>query len=138
MDIINIIFVSRFLKFSLIGLISTIINYLIFYILFIFFNIFYVFSSIVGYVIGLILGYYFNKKYTFSNKILAGKSYIVKYTFCQILGLISQQIVLISLVEILLIDPIYSNIISIVFAAIVSFLLIENFVFEENINKYLN
>ena len=49
----------------------------------------------------------------------------------KILGLISQQIVLISLVEILLIDPIFSNIISIGFAAIVSFLLIENFVIEK-------
>jgi putative flippase GtrA len=135
MDILNIILVSRFLKFSIIGLISTIINYSIFFILFNTFNIFYVFSSIVGYVIGLLFGYYFNKKWTFSNKILAGKSYIIKYTFCQILGLISQQIVLIILVEILLIDPIFSNIISIGFAAIVSFLLIENFVIEKNEHK---
>jgi len=137
MDILNIILVSRFIKFSIIGLISTIINYSIF-LLFISFNIFYVFSSIVGYVIGLLFGYYFNKKWTFSNKIFAGKSYIVKYTFCQILGLISQQIVLIGFVEILLIDPIFSNIISIGFAAIVSFLLIENFVIEKNEHTILN
>ena len=135
MDILNIILVSRFLKFSIIGLISTIINYSIFFLLFNSFNIFYVFSSIVGYVIGLLFGYYFNKIWTFSNRILAGKSYIVKYTFYQILGLISQQVLLISLVEILLIDPLFSNIISIGFAAIVSFLLIENFVIEKDEHK---
>ena len=131
MDIINIIFISRFIKFSIIGIISTIINYLIFYVSYIFFNIYYVFASILGYIIGLLLGYFFNKRWTFTENVLIGKSYIIKYTFCQLLGLLSQQIVLIGLVEILLIDPIISNIVSLAFAAIVSFILIDYFVFEK-------
>ena len=92
----------------------------------------YIFSSSTGYLIGLLFGYYFNKYWTFNEKVMIGKLYIVKYSIAQLSGLIITQVILLLIVEILFFNPLLANGISIGFAAILSFILIDVFVFRAN------
>ena len=87
----------------------------------------YIFSSSTGYLIGLLFGYYFNKYWTFNEKVMIGKLYIVKYSIAQLLGLIFSQLLLYFFVESLYLNPLLANGISIGFAAILSFILIDVF-----------
>ena len=121
---------KRFIKFCIIGGFSTLLNYIIFYCFYKLFSIHYFFSSIFGYLVGLFFGYFFNKLWTYAQKIIKGKSYLFKYIAAQLLGLVSNQIMLLVLVELLKFNPLYGNIISLTFAAITSFILIEFFVFK--------
>lgn len=122
---------QRLLKFCVTGGVSTVFNYLIFFYLYKFLGIYYFYSAIVGYTIGLLGGYLLNKNWTFSKKIIKGKRYIFRYIIAQLLGLVSNQIALSILVEIIHFNPLYANVLSLGLAAIVSFILIEFIVFHK-------
>ena len=89
----------RIIRFSIVGGISTIINYSCFLTIYKLFKLHYIFSSSTGYLIGLLFGYYFNKYWTFNEKVMIGKLYIVKYSIAQLLGLIFSQLLLYIFVE---------------------------------------
>ncbi len=120
---------QRLLKFCITGGLSTILNYFLFIYLYKILKVHYLLSSISGYIIGLFFGYFFNKNWTFSKKVIKGEKYISKYITAQLLGLASNQIALLLLVEIMYLNPLYANILSLGFAAIISFILIEFIVF---------
>ena len=120
---------QRLLKFCITGGLSTILNYAFFIYLYKVLEFHYLLSSISGYIIGLFFGYFLNKNWTFSTKVIEGKRYISKYITAQLLGLASNQITLLFLVEIMYLNPLFANILSLGFAAIISFILIEFIVF---------
>jgi|TARA_B100001964_G_scaffold220119_1_gene262862 putative flippase GtrA len=121
---------KRVIRFSIVGGLSTVVNYACFFFMYKVLQFHYIFSSSIGYIIGLLVGYGLNKNWTFVKKVLVGKSYLFQYSMAQIMGLIFCQILLYILVETFKIDPLLANIIAIGFATIVSFLLIDLFVFK--------
>ena len=121
---------KRVIRFSIVGGLSTVVNYACFFFMYKVLQFHYISSSSIGYIIGLLVGYGLNKNWTFIKKVLVGKSYLFQYSMAQIMGLIFCQILLYILVETFKIDPLLANIIAIGFATIVSFLLIDLFVFK--------
>lgn len=121
---------KRIIRFSIVGVISTGVNYACFLLLYKVFQLHYILSSSIGYIIGLLLGYIVNKNWTFVKKVDIDKSYILQYSIAQIMALIFCQALLFYLVEFLLFGPLLANVIALAFAAIVSFLLIDILVFR--------
>ena len=126
----SISLVKRIIKFSIVGLISTIINYSLFFAIYSYLDAHYNLASSLGYIFGLFFGYVLNKYWTFNKKLTPGRTYVLKYTIAQYIGLIVCQIFLYLLVEFLIFNPLLANIFSLAIAAIISYLLIEFFVFN--------
>ena len=103
-------FLYKGYKFSIVGILSTVFNYGVFVFFYKIVNFHYMLSSIIGYVSGLLLGYQINKNWTFIDQIDKSKIYIVSYITVYVVSLVSSQISLLYLVEILLIKPLYANI----------------------------
>ena len=62
------ILTKQFVKFCLIGIGNSIVNYSVFFILLFFIGINYLISSGTGYISGTFLGYFLNRKYTFHSR----------------------------------------------------------------------
>ena len=125
---------KRGIGFAVVGLVSTLVNYGCFVVMYRLLQFHYILSSTIGYIIGLLLGYSLNKNWTFSRKTVVGKSYIFPYSVAQIAALFFCQALLFCLVEFLQMDPLLANIVALAFAALLSFLLIDIYVFKP-INK---
>lgn len=123
--------ILKLIRFSIVGSISTIINYSFFFFLYSILEFYYIIASSFGYIIGLLFGYYYNKNWTFRKNVIDGKSYIINYFTAQIIGLIITQLSLFIIVEGIHIDPLFANIIALGFGSIASFLLIDLFVFNK-------
>lgn len=111
---------KQFYKFVLIGLESTILNYLIFIVLLYFFSVNYLISAGSGFVSGVFLGYVFNKIYTFGSKrkhTIAFPIYLLVYSFSLTFTLLSLTI----LVEFLGLIPIISNLMVLPITASINF-----------------
>jgi putative flippase GtrA len=68
---------GQFVRFVIIGLLSTALNYGIFFFL-LQLNVNYMWASAVGYISGVLAGFVFNKNWTFT-KSSSNKSYLFKY-----------------------------------------------------------
>mgnify|MGYP001286867049 CR=1 FL=1 len=121
---------NKIIRFSIVGGLSTIINFILFYFLYKSLGINYNISSAIGYSIGMILGYFLNKNWTFYNKVNLHKHYITKYIFSQLLGLLLCQISLFIFVVVFIFNILLANVLSLGLAAILSFILIDLFVFK--------
>ena len=95
-------FIYKGYKFGIVGMLSTIFNYGIFAFLYKIISIHYIVSSVTGYVSGLFLGYLLNKNWTFSAQVDKSKNYIVSYICVYGVSLVSSQVFLFFLVEILI------------------------------------
>jgi putative flippase GtrA len=123
-------FIYKGYKFGIVGILSTIINYGVFAFLFKIISVHYIFSSVSGYLLGLLLGYLLNKNWTFVVEVDKSKSYIVSYVFVYFISLISSQLLLFTLVETFIINPLYANIFSIALSTLMNFLGTNFFVFR--------
>ena len=126
----TIYLIEKIIRFSIVGLISTIINYSLFFIIFSYLEAHYNLASSLGYIFGLFFGYLLNKYWTFNKKLNPGRTYVFKYIIAQLIGLIFCQVFLYLLVEFLVINPLLANILSLGLAAVISYLLIDFFVFN--------
>jgi len=123
-------------KFGIVGILSTIFNYGVFAFLYKIISLHYIVSSVTGYVSGLLLGYLLNKNWTFIAQVDKSRSYIVGYITVYAVSLVSSQAFLFFLVELLLINPLYANILAIVLSTIMNFLGTNLFVFKNTGKTY--
>ena len=123
-------FLYKCFKFGIVGIVSTIINYIIFLFIYKILNVYYIVSSGTGYVFGLISGYLLNRNWTFVNQVDIAKNYFVGYFFVYVVSLISSQVLLFYLVEHLFLIPIYANIYVIGLSTILNFSGTNYFVFK--------
>ena len=129
-------FVYKGYKFGIVGILSTVFNYGVFAFLYKIVSVHYILSSITGYVSGLLLGYQLNKNWTFIAQVDKSKSYIVGYITVYAVSLVSSQAFLLFLVEILLINPMYANVLAIVLSTVMNFLGTNFFVFKNTEKTY--
>jgi putative flippase GtrA len=122
--------VSRqFIKFCLIGLESTVLNYLVFIISLYFLSIYYLIASAMGYLSGTFFGYFFNKVFTFNSNRKNSQAvplYLAVYTF----SLFFTIGVMKMLVDFLGIHPMISKLIVIFMTTIINFIGIKIIVFK--------
>jgi len=103
---------NEFLKFIIIGSLSTLLNYAIFYTIYNFFNLNYALSSGFGFIVGVFMGYRLNKTWTFEIKVTE-ENYVYKYYFVYTASLFLSLIFLDFLVSKLSIIPEIANILTI-------------------------
>ena len=103
---------AQFLKFILIGIFSTIVNYSTFYALYEFLNLYYILSSALGFIVGVFAGYSFNKNWTFRVRDKS-KAYVFKYYLVYIFSLFAGLAFLEFLVKVLSLDPRLANLMTI-------------------------
>ncbi|VVB78730.1 GtrA-like protein [uncultured archaeon] len=120
---------KQFLKFCLIGLESTVLNYLVFLTMFYFISINYLVSAGTGFVSGVFLGFIFNRLYTFNSKeksISTIPGYLLVYLFSLVFSLIALKF----LSESIMINPLVSNALLIPITTVMNFFGTKIFVFK--------
>jgi len=110
----------QFIRFCLIGLESTVLNYLVFLIMFYFLSVNYLVSSAIGFMSGVLLGFIFNKKYTFSSDRKVSST-LLKYLFVYLFSLTVQIVSLHFLTEEIALNPIISNAVLLPVTTIINF-----------------
>ena len=119
----------QIVKFSLIGLMSSILNYATFLFL-LHFSISYLIAMTVGFFTGTIIGYYANSLWTFNQRLnpITSMLFLLVYSFSLFLGLISIYI----LVEFAFVEPSVANILTIIITAVTNFVGSKYFVFSKS------
>ncbi|MCP4050644.1 MAG: GtrA family protein [bacterium] len=75
------------MKFIVVGILCTIVNYLVFFVLLDFLHWHYLLSSGTGFFSGVLVGYFFNRAWTFQIEDKS-KTLLIKYSFVYICSLI--------------------------------------------------
>jgi putative flippase GtrA len=122
---------EQFIKFIIVGIWSTIVNYGIFYVLLDFVKMNYLLSSAVGFISGVFAGYELNKQWTYGIKEKVRKKVLVNYYFVYILSLILSLIFLKIAVGLIGIDARIANIFAIGITTCTNFLGTKLFVFKK-------
>tara|TARA_B100001093_G_C26447704_1_gene850936 strand:- start:227 stop:628 length:402 start_codon:yes stop_codon:yes gene_type:complete len=123
---------SKLLRFGVIGIFASFINYSVFFSLFTVFGINYLLSSAIGFLSGVSGGFPFNKKWTFANKKEITKSLAIKYLLVYITTLLSSLVILAFLVETLQLLPQYANLLILAYTATGNFLGLKFLVFRQS------
>jgi putative flippase GtrA len=118
---INKEFLDKVLKFGLVGVIATLLNYGSFYLLYKIFGSHYLLSSVTGYISGVLLGYFLNKYWTFVKQVDISKNYLVGYFLVYLVSLVVSQLFLLVLVEVMFLNPLVSNIFAICVSTVLNF-----------------
>lgn len=122
-----------FLKFLVIGGISTILNYAVFFLLFHRFAIYYVLASAAGYVAGVVVGYLFNRHWTFAaDKALHRQSReFMLYCTVYVISLLTSLLLLAALVDWLGLDARVANGLVIAVSTLINFIGLRFMVFKQ-------
>jgi putative flippase GtrA len=111
---------KQFLKFCLVGLESTVLNYLFFLILLYFFAVNYTLSFAVGFIAGTLFGFVFNKLWSFQSERDSSKEiglYILVYVFSLFLGILFLRF----FVDSMHISPVVANLPVLILTTLINF-----------------
>ncbi len=121
----------QFIKFCIVGIISTLLSYIAFYMALNFLQINYLISSALGFIFGFSLNYPANKYWTYAKKKDPQEKHIIPYISLYLFSLGLSLIMLRIMVETLAIIPEIANIVSIGFTTVVNFIGTRFFIFKE-------
>ena len=123
---------SKLLRFGIVGIFASSINYSVFFTLLTIFDVNYLLSSAIGFLCGVFGGFPFNKEWTFANKKEITKSLAIKYLLVYVTTLLSSLVILALLVETLKLLPQYANLLILAYTASSNFLGLKFLVFKKN------
>jgi putative flippase GtrA len=120
---------GQFLRFLMVGVLSTAVNYSIFYLSIKLLILDYMLANAIGYISGVLIGFYFNKSWSFkasgnSNRLLI--RYIGVYLVSLMLGIL----ILRFLVETLSLHVYLANLITIAFTTALNYLCVKYYAFR--------
>jgi len=120
---------KQLIRFLIVGLASTVVNYSIFTVCFRLLQIYYLLSSSIGFLSGVLAGYIFNKKWTF--EIQDTKTfYLGKYLAVYSMSLVSGLLFMHFLVGVCQLNPMISQILMICLTTVLNLLSIKFWVFK--------
>ena len=123
---------SRYLsRFLVVGLTSTVLNYIVAMVLFYLLNIWITLSTIIGYLAGLSLGFYLNKTWTFEDTSKNNFKLILKYFFVYGISLFFAVLTVNFTIIIFNLPEYIAVIMSIIVSTILNYLGLRNWVFSE-------
>lgn len=125
----------QFIKFNLVGIINTIITFIIFTILNKGFNIEHKVSESIGYTFGLINSYFMNKIWTFGKKQNYKPLEVIKFILINMIALGGTLLILDTTKNILKIDVLWGKLFGYCFSVPVNFLGFKYWVFRRNDEK---
>jgi len=113
--------VIQFIKFGVIGILNTIIQYIVFYFFYSIFGLYYIFSSAFGYFCGVLNSYLLNRSWTFKSKYCNKRKEFAKFTIVNIFSLGINLIVLELLVSYSVFRPEIAQVFAIMFSMVANF-----------------
>lgn len=120
----------EFIRFAVVGSISTVINYSIFFFLFQFAEIHYLLASAIGFVVGIFVSYFLNRAFTFkSSTENKGREFLSYLCVCLVslgLSIFTLRIA----VSFFMINPLLSNVFAICVSTFSNFFGAKSFVFR--------
>lgn len=121
---------SEFLKFAIVGILNTLINYGIFIFLLSILGVIYYVSGAIGFIAGAITGFILNRYWTFGSSvpIMIGS---IKYFVVQLICLSIHMLIQISVTKYLQVPEVYSQLAGIAVTTIVNFVISRKFVFNK-------
>lgn len=122
---------KQFLRFIVVGLVSTSISYSAFFIALRLFFVQYLLSSCIGFVVGVFVGFSLNKNWTFSSKTIQSKKIIIGYFSVYVVSLLINLIFLRVTVGEFSMMPEISNFLAICITTCTNFIGIKFFVFKK-------
>ena len=122
---------NQFLKFIIVGLFSTIINYGLFYLLLKMANINYLISSSCGFIAGVFGGFYLNKNWTYNDKNNKSNSLLWKYFSLYLTSLLISLIFLKITVDYSGLNAEIANLLAIIITTCVNFIGTKFMVFKK-------
>lgn len=118
------------LRFSLVGLISTFVNYAIFFILLKYISVYYIYASSIGFLVGIYVSYSLNRRFTFISVMESKVKELFSYIAICFFSLILSLLVLRILVEVYSLNPLLGNLAAIAVSTISNFIGAKVFVFR--------
>ena len=120
---------DQFVKFCLVGIVNTAVNYSMFLVLYRINEIPYVAAATAGFMLGAFSGFFLNRSWTFrAHELAAGKG-LLMYLAAQVLSLGGHMATLLSCTELLGAAPELSNVLGICVSTFINFSLSKFFVF---------
>lgn len=121
--------VKRFVKFGVVGVLNTLINWIIFIILSAN-GVYYIISNIIAYTVATINSYLLNSKWVFNNGDNYTKETTIKFIILNFIGLVLNTAILYILVDILNIKKVIAMIITTIIVMIINYFVNKLWVFK--------
>lgn len=125
---------SQPIKFVIVGLMNTLVGYFIFYVCLQFLNLNYTLSLVISHIIGVINSFFWNRRWTF-NVGYSSSSMRIKFVSTYLIAFIINYLFLLLLVEIMRINPAFSQLTAMVFTTGISFFGQKYWSFKEKVSE---
>jgi putative flippase GtrA len=122
--------IIQFIKFNFVGIINTVITFIVFYILHKLFNIHELIAEPIGYVCGLINSFILNKIWTFGKKYYFSPIEMIKFIMVNAVAEGGTLAIIAFAKNILHVDPLWGKIVSYFFSVPVNYLGFKYWVFK--------
>lgn len=122
--------ISKFIKFGIVGILNTLINWTIFAILN-FLGMYYIISNIIAYVIATINSYIWNSKWVFKYRGEDKKETTGKFILLNLFGLSLNTVILYLFVDLMRFNKLIALVITTIIVMIINYILNKVWVFNE-------
>ena len=121
---------NLFIRFCIVGILNTSVNYLVFLIFFRLLDIPYLLAGITGFLSGAVTGFFLNRSWTFQANHLRIGSGLLRYFLVQIVSLLGHTLTLYILTEYFYIIAELSQLFAIATSTLINFFLSRKYVFH--------
>ncbi|WP_207745889.1 GtrA family protein [Clostridium sp. D53t1_180928_C8] len=122
--------INKFIKFGLVGVLNTLINWIIFAVLN-FVGVYYIVANIIAYAIATANSYIWNSKWVFKYNGKDKKETTIKFVILNLIGLALNTAILYFLVDILLFNKLIGLVITTVIVMVINYIVNKIWVFKE-------
>lgn len=122
--------INKFIKFGLVGVLNTLINWIIFAVLN-FVGVYYIVANVIAYAIATANSYIWNSKWVFKYNGKDKKETTIKFVILNLIGLALNTAILYFLVDILLFNKLIGLVITTVIVMVINYIVNKIWVFKE-------
>lgn len=122
--------IGKFIKFGLVGVLNTLINWIIFAVLN-FVGVYYIIANVIAYVIATINSYTWNSRWVFKYNGKDQKETTTKFIVLNLVGLALNTIILYLLVDLIGLNKLIALVITTVIVMIINYIVNKIWVFKE-------
>ncbi|MBX9138118.1 GtrA family protein [Clostridium sp. K12(2020)] len=121
---------GKFIKFGLVGVLNTLINWIIFAVLN-FVGVYYIIANVIAYVIATINSYIWNSRWVFKYKGEDKKETTTKFILLNLAGLALNTMILYLLVDLIGLNKLIALVITTVIVMVINYIVNKIWVFKE-------
>ena len=122
--------INKFIKFGLVGVLNTLINWIIFAVLN-FVGVYYIVANVIAYAIATANSYIWNSKWVFKYNGKDKKETTIKFVILNLIGLALNTAILYFLVDVLLFNKLIGLVITTVIVMVINYIVNKIWVFKE-------